>query len=331
MYKGYYFLSKRNNAKAIKNYSIMQTTENTIIKRHNLQSAYFEEYSEIEKKLESKLGGFLFFRETSFNGLQFVRCDYSLSEKELLIIDVENEVLEMHFRLNGLSHINTSKKSLEVKRGSNFLTYDNDNKQEVWMHPTEKGAFFEIRIGTSHFEKLIDGFSNTDSKDFFGNYPLITTPEMFAIINQIENSNYSGNMKALFYEAKMTELFLLQIQQVQQRPTKNIFSYKEADKNKIYDVKYLIEKDFNDCITISKLAQLTGINKRKLMQGFKELFGTTIYQYVLDLKMQESRRLLLDENKYVNEVASLIGYKNPQHFIVAFKKKFGFSPGKLKE
>lgn len=310
---------------------MMRNSDNMVIQRHNLQSEYFAAYSEIEKKLESKSGGTFFFRETSFHGLQFVRCDYSLKEKELLMIDIENEALEMHFRLNGLSNIHTSDKSLDVNSGSNFLTYDSDNRQEVWMHPIEKGSFFEIRIGASHFEKLTEGFPSIAPEGFRGDCPLLTTPEMFAIIAQMDNTHYSGRMKSLFYEAKMTELFLLQFQQTQKTLTPNYFSYKQADKDKIYDVKYLIEKDINDFITVSHLAQLTGINKRKLMQGFKELFGTTIYAYILDLKMQASKRMLLDENKYVNEVADLIGYKNPQHFIAAFKKKFGFSPGKLKK
>lgn len=46
--------------------------------------------------------------------------------------------------------------------------------------------------------------------------------------------------------------------------------------------------------------------------------------------MQTAKDLLLEGSKNVNEIAYHIGYQNPQHFISAFKKKFGVSPGKMK-
>lgn len=310
---------------------MIQNQENTIIQRHNLQSELFVDYAEKEHKLESKSGGILHFRETSFDGLQFVRCDYNLLEKELLYIDIENEVLEMHFRLNGSSHINTSLHSLDICKGNNMLTYNMNNRQEVLMHPTENGGFLEIRVGLSHFEKLMDGFAKTTLTELRKSYPLMTTPEMLVIIAQMDNTCYSGKMKALFLEAKMTELFLLQLQQTQRTNTSHYFSYKTTDKEKIYEAKHLIDEHINEFITISVLAQSIGINKRKLMQGFKELFGTTIYTYIIDLRMEKAKHLLLNENKFVHEVADLTGYRNPQHFISAFKNKFGISPGKLKQ
>lgn len=309
----------------------MQNQENTIIQRHNLQNEVFVDYTEKENKLESKSGGRLYFRETSFDGLQFVRCDYNLSEKELFYIDIENEALEMHFRLNGSSNINTSYHTMDIHKGNNMLTYDMDNRQEVLMHPTERGGFLEIRVGLSHFEKLIDNYAKTTLTEFAKGYPLMTTPEMFAIIAQMDNTCYTGKMKALFLEAKMTELFLLQLKQTQQLKIASPFSYKTVDKEKIYEAKFLIDEHINEFITISYLAQSIGINKRKLMQGFKELFGTTVYAYITDLKMERAKYLLLNENRFVYEVAEQIGYKNPQHFISAFKKKFGVSPSKLKE
>ncbi|WP_295230453.1 helix-turn-helix transcriptional regulator [uncultured Chryseobacterium sp.] len=66
------------------------------------------------------------------------------------------------------------------------------------------------------------------------------------------------------------------------------------------------------------------------MQGFKALFGCTVYQYIIELKMQTGRRLLFHTDNHINEIAHEVGYQNPQHFIAAFKRKFGISRGKLK-
>ncbi|MEN5235072.1 AraC family transcriptional regulator [Sphingobacterium faecium] len=307
----------------------MQNQEKTIIHRHNLQSENFAHYSEKENQVETKSGGVFLFHETIFDSLQFIQCDYSLNHNEQIHIDIEKEVLEMHFRVSGASCIQRSGKPIDLTHGNNMLTYQKDNKQEILMCPVKDGSFFEIRIGISHFEKLMNDFT-THTPNMYRGDAMAITPTMYGILAQIVNNPYSTKMKALFLEAKMTELFLLQMQQNIDQKQHTSFSYGQRDRDRIHETKEIIGQHINEFLTISKLAQLSGMNRRKLMQGFKELFGTTIHVYITEMKMEEARRLLLEEDKYVNEVADYIGYKNPQHFISAFKKKFGISPGKLK-
>lgn len=79
---------------------------------------------------------------------------------------------------------------------------------------------------------------------------------------------------------------------------------------------------------MKELSKQHGLNEYQLKVGFKEIYGSTVYGYVMDAKLQKSR-LLLDSGRYsVNEVAFQIGYQNPSHFIAAFKKKFGTTPKK---
>jgi len=64
--------------------------------------------------------------------------------------------------------------------------------------------------------------------------------------------------------------------------------------------------------------------------GFKEVYGNTVYGFVMDTRLNHARRMLDVGEKSVNEVAFDIGYTNPSHFIAAFKKKFGTTPRKYK-
>jgi AraC-like DNA-binding protein len=73
-----------------------------------------------------------------------------------------------------------------------------------------------------------------------------------------------------------------------------------------------------------------GLNDFKLKKGFKELFGTTVFSYLNELKMDYAKRLILDEKKTIYEVAMTLGYSEPHHFYAAFKRRFGYSPGELK-
>lgn len=330
MYKYYHYISREDNAIEIKTYAMMQNQELTIIQRNSLKSEKFSAYSEKKHNIKTKSGGAFFFHETTFDSLQFIQCNYTLIKEEQLQINIEKEALEMHFRLDGSSGAYRSGQPLNLIKGSNTISYLEDYRQDIVMSQTETGSFLEIRIGQSHFEKLLSDFAS-DTSNLFSGTVMTTTPAMRNTIAQIQINPYNQKMRGLYMEAKMTELFLLQLQKSNNHPLQKSLSFGKMDRDKLFHAKQLIEQHMDQFLTITQLAQLIGMNKRKLMLGFKELFGMTVYSYIKDLKMEEAKRLLLEEDKYVNEVADHIGYQNPQHFITAFKKKFGISPGTLKQ
>ncbi|MEL6845426.1 MAG: helix-turn-helix transcriptional regulator, partial [Bacteroidota bacterium] len=70
------------------------------------------------------------------------------------------------------------------------------------------------------------------------------------------------------------------------------------------------------------------LNEYQLKVGFKNVYGNTVYQHLTNYKMEHARRLLDKQDLRVNEVSDLVGYSNPSHFIVAFKRRFGVTPKK---
>jgi AraC-like DNA-binding protein len=97
---------------------------------------------------------------------------------------------------------------------------------------------------------------------------------------------------------------------------------------KIKHAKEYLLKNLESPPSLKELAKFAGLNEYQLKVGFKEIYGNTVYGYLLDHKLDHSRALL-DSNKFqVNEVAYEIGYTNPSHFIAAFRKKFGITPKK---
>lgn len=67
----------------------------------------------------------------------------------------------------------------------------------------------------------------------------------------------------------------------------------------------------------------------KLKTGFKQCYGQTVYNYIIGKRM-ELARTLLDQRRFkVSDVAGLVGYTNTSHFITAFSKKYGVTPGEF--
>ena len=106
------------------------------------------------------------------------------------------------------------------------------------------------------------------------------------------------------------------------------FLVDEENVRKIRNAKKIMLTRMAAPPSLPDLADEIGLSLKKLKEGFKQLYGSTVYQFVLDHKMNHARQLLVTGSYNVNEVAIQLGYSNSSHFIEAFKKKFGTTPKK---
>ena len=79
---------------------------------------------------------------------------------------------------------------------------------------------------------------------------------------------------------------------------------------------------------MQELADEIGLSLKKLKEGFKEVYGDTVFGFLFDYKMDFARKLLETGRHNVNEVGLRVGYSTASHFIAAFRKKFGTTPKK---
>ncbi|HEY4109477.1 AraC family transcriptional regulator [Puia sp.] len=76
---------------------------------------------------------------------------------------------------------------------------------------------------------------------------------------------------------------------------------------------------------IEKLSRISAMSPTSLKTKFKRYYGETLFGYYQKNKLEHARKLL-DNKIPVKVVATEIGYSNPSHFTLAFKKEYGFSP-----
>lgn len=81
---------------------------------------------------------------------------------------------------------------------------------------------------------------------------------------------------------------------------------------------------------VDQMAAAAGYSKHHYIRLFKMATGMTPWQYVLHLKVDRAKSLLLDSKRTVKEVAALVGIDNPLYFSRLFKKLTGMSPTQYK-
>lgn len=149
------------------------------------------------------------------------------------------------------------------------------------------------------------------------------------IINQILQCEYPEPIRKVYFNTVLKELLLLLLQQQYD----NIHQVRQVHslKQSLYAIKNTIERNTNEHFTIGQLARGEGLTELKLKNGFKEFFGITIFQFLLQARMQKAWLLVLQTDKPVKEIARLTGYTTKQNFVTAFKKYFNATPGSLRK
>ncbi|NOU91669.1 helix-turn-helix domain-containing protein [Paenibacillus sp. LMG 31456] len=59
---------------------------------------------------------------------------------------------------------------------------------------------------------------------------------------------------------------------------------------------------------------------------FKQSTGITIWSYLVEVRMNQAKLMLLDQQLKIYQVANLVGYENSEHFSKLFKEYFGVTP-----
>ena len=83
--------------------------------------------------------------------------------------------------------------------------------------------------------------------------------------------------------------------------------------------------------TLSELAKQFGLPARRLNDGFIAEYGTSVYNFLTDHRLKQAHASILASTTPLKTLAARLGYSHVNHFIVAFKRKFGYSPGSLRK
>ena len=90
--------------------------------------------------------------------------------------------------------------------------------------------------------------------------------------------------------------------------------------------KNFCDRNIYKKISLEDIAGYTGISISQLNRLFKQEFGTTIYSYILNNKINTAKSLLSGTSMSVGEIAFLLNFADEHYFSNIFKRKTGLSP-----
>ena len=116
---------------------------------------------------------------------------------------------------------------------------------------------------------------------------------------------------------------------------KNIIAFREiADSQEtdpLDESRKYIEEHYRDEISLERIATLYHFNASYFSTLFKQRFGISFSEYLSDIRMEKAEDLLKTSSDKVREIALEVGYKDPNYFNRAFKKRHNMTPEEFRK
>ena len=101
----------------------------------------------------------------------------------------------------------------------------------------------------------------------------------------------------------------------------------KSDKpNLANEIANYLNQHYHEKITLNDISQETFFSVAYCESEFRSAFGISIIQYLLDLRVSEAKKLLIETSMPCSVIAHMVGFDDANYFSRIFKKKIGFSP-----
>ncbi|MDG2396960.1 MAG: AraC family transcriptional regulator [Flavobacteriaceae bacterium] len=251
--------------------------------------------------------------------------------------DIDKAFIQFHFCMKGQADFlfNNGNYVFNVLEGNSILLYNPQIDLPININLFSQTWLISVIISIKKFHSLFSMDADhihflspeNSSKKYYDNN--VISANMSVVLSQIFKIKIHKSMAALYLKGKVYELLSLYFNKNEDTDIENCpFLIDEENIRKIRLAKEIVINNISEPPSLVELSEKIGLNIKKLKEGFKQLYGDTVYSYLLDHKMEEARRMLSSRNYNVNEVGLKIGYSTSSHFIAAFKKKYGTTPKK---
>ncbi len=270
-------------------------------------------------------------------GIFMVKVENQEEKSLHLKRDIDQSLIQFYFAVEGgaVFHFNQGNYRLQLENEKSLLFYNPLMvlPLEIEILPSAKLVFLYITVENLHRlfveESEEIAFLNKENinKKFYADRPL--PPILLLTINQLFQSGVKGPARQVFEKAKAYEILALFFNKEEGKDVEQCpFLNDEENVERIRLAKRILVQKMTNPPTLKELSREIGLNEYRLKEGFRNIYGKTVFQFLNDYRLDTARHMLDSGKLKVNDTAYQIGYTNPSHFIAAFKKKFGVTPKK---
>nr|BFF41482.1 helix-turn-helix transcriptional regulator [Tenacibaculum mesophilum] len=270
------------------------------------------------------------FREISIEkGFFVLKFQNNSDQTEFFKRDIDNSYIQLHYCVKGNCKFNFNNNSytFNVLDKHSIFLYNPQQDLPINLEILPKTSLVSVLISIEKFHALFSKEAsyipflseNNKNKKYYDNAEI--SANVLFVLQQILTAKNQSSMKDLYIKGKTYELLSLHFDSGENTNEEYCpFLVDDREVLKIRKAKDIIIARMSEPPSLQDLSNEVGLNLKKLKEGFKQIYGDTVYSFLFDYKMDHARKLLESNQYNVNEVGLQVGYSTSSHFIAAFKK-----------
>lgn len=267
-----------------------------------------------------------------------VEYPYCLHERNLTDFVIPwhwHEELELGYIQEGISKIVTVGAEYIVHQGDGFFI--NSNVMNVKQNGLPGGKTVEINH-IFHPVFLSGHFKSRFETKYLS--PVINDRQIevhilrkgHTISDQILHNLYrlkelQRNPNAEFQTRNiLSDTWLLLVNELRENPGERVPAGTEQ-KDRLRSMITYIHRHYAEKITLSEIAEVSGISEREASRCFRKNLGHSPVEYLIGYRLGESKKLLQKSDLTVAEISQQCGFSDSAYYGKAFRKAYGMTPG----
>ena len=311
----------------------------TYFARH-IQAPVHEGVLEIPEKL-----GQGFIRKIVFGPDFKITLHHYLLQEELLLERIAsglgNELITIFFYANeqalGIAYNQAPPVLFSQRTESAIQVTSNDLSSTIRFPAQQRIQYVVVSITPTRLTELLASHNpnsvlqtitgRNNSFLFFESMPA----EAKLLLHKLMAVDMQASLSHFYLHIKVQELLYLVFQQLSLRESAVHQPLNSADAASLLQVRQTILRNLSIPPVLRDLAHLAAMSETKLKQLFKQTFGTPIYTYYQQARMEEAAFLLKQGRYSVAQVGYELGFSNLSHFSRLFEKHYGQTPKKFSQ
>jgi len=271
------------------------------------------------------------------DGFFVLKIQNERSSVQKVTRDIDSSFIQFHFCLKGNAKFifNEGRYALEVSEENSLLLYNTQVDLPLNLELNVNSWLVSIVMTIGKFHSLFSSeadyipFLSAENREKKYYSQEKVSPAIAVILSQIMNYNLHSSIKELYIKGKVYELISLYFNKSDDADIENCpFLVDEDNVRRIRKAKEIMISRMAEPPTLAELSEEIGLSLKKLKEGFKQIYGDSVFSFLFDYKMDYARKMLETGQYNVNEVGLKVGYSTASHFIASFKKKYGTTPKK---
>jgi AraC-like DNA-binding protein len=147
------------------------------------------------------------------------------------------------------------------------------------------------------------------------------------LVKDISRIDINDSFDKLLLDNKVLEFTIWALKTLEKRESPKAFmTMNKYDLQSILSVHQILIDNLSTPLPLSILAKKAGMSESKIKIAFKQVYGTSIYQYIINCRMEKAYLMIEKEKRMIGDVSDELGYVNQSQFTKRFKEHFNMLP-----